>query len=185
MFQRERSARRIGSRANLYPSSAPVLRLSRQNDLFLVQHACENVAIDGYIGSAKTTASFATFAEGYFQSDFGCLGLSAKATGAEEIRRLAVEAGRAYDIIEFGPGSGGINWLQYESQAGGEGMGIIPNLVAITKSCCEVVNRNTNRTEAFWELSRDKALSNQFFIDLMAHGGIDAYRILRMTQSWP
>jgi hypothetical protein len=173
------------SQVRVYPYSAPVLQFSPQGDLFLVQHACENVAIDGSIGSSKTSASFATFAESYLQADFGCLGLSAKATGAEELHRLAVEAARTHDVIEFGPGVGAFNWLEYESRAGGEGMGIIPNLVAITKSCCEVVNRNTQRTEAFWELSRDQALSNLFFIDLMAHGGIDPYRILKMTQSWP
>ena len=61
-----------------------LLRLSRAGDFFTCSNACENVAVPGSIGSAKTSTTLTMWAQAYFEAGFGglCMGPKAGSRGA-------------------------------------------------------------------------------------------------------
>src|SRR5476649_162930 len=89
----------------LYPLSKPLICFSKEGDHFTTGNACEHVLISGRPGGAKTTSSLALFGQSYMEAGFGALVLCAKSSASDEAWEMAQRAGRARDVIFFGPNS--------------------------------------------------------------------------------
>jgi hypothetical protein len=168
----------------------PLVRWSRQGDIWTPERACEHTLIVGGIGSSKSTAGMNLTAMSLLESPdrFGFFFHSGKPSGADDAYDWARRAGRESDIIHYGPGSGeSFNWPSYEYQDFGDGKGHVDNLMAVFKSLIEVIMRSAGQRESepFWQFMQDQGMKNMFFIDGQANGGIDLSRILEMWQSIP
>src|SRR5258708_21946927 len=181
MFRPEAPAGPSGSRTNnptiKINMQRPLVRWSRQGDIWTPERACEHTLIVGGIGSSKTTASMATMATALLESPdrFGFFFHSAKPSAADDAYEWARAAGREKDIIYYGPGSGHrFCWCDYEYQDFGDGRGRVDNLMAIFKSLVGVIMRSAGERESepFWQFMNEQGMKNLFFIDGEASGNI-------------
>jgi len=181
------------SRVKLYDKfdlTKELVRLSRHRDKFTGNRACEGVILIGSLGSAKSTSSLDLFGTAYLQArpKWGAIILCAKASAAEDARKMVYGAGRAADLIEYGPETDEcLNWLDWEYRDFGDGVGRVDNLMEVFNSAMEIMQRSAGQKESepFWKYANDQGMKNLFFIDAQGNGSIDLSRVLEMWQTLP
>ena len=142
----------------------PLLHLSPL-DPFTFRHACENVAIFGSVGSAKTTASGRTYALSYLEFGMSAVVLCAKVSEAERWVKYARQTGREKDVILFRPGTPcpyRLNPVDYEMRRSGAGAGLLVNLAAMFTSLAEMADRHgqgAGQKDKFWDRAMEQMLT--------------------------
>jgi hypothetical protein len=171
-----------------YDLSRRLVRFGRQRSYVTLGDGCENLFVVGGAGSCKSTSTVFTLGKALFSAGCGGYGFGVKYRARDETYGMAWEAGRAGDVIDFGPGSGQrFNWIDYESKIHGPGNAIVDNLMNVFVSSTEVISRKMglSQSEPYWEHSWRQMMKVLLFLDLHGNGGVDFLRVLQMCQTMP
>jgi len=162
----------------------PLLRLS-DKDYFTLRDAAEGVAVFGAIGSGKTSG-MKTLATAYLRAGMGGLVCCAKPDEVELWKRYAAEAGRSGDLVLFGEGGHGFNFLDYELRRQGmRGIGSVTECIMQIVEAEKVVMTSSGGGEPFWERSPRQLLNNTLPLLFAARGVIRMEDIVRFLGSAP
>ena len=162
----------------------PLLRLS-DKDYFTLRDAAEGGAVFGAIGSGKTSG-MKTLATAYLRAGMGGLVCCAKPDEVELWKRYAAEAGRSGDLVLFGEGGHGFNFLDYELRRQGmRGIGSVTECIMQIVEAEKVVMTSSGGGEPFWERSPRQLLNNTLPLLFAARGVIRMEDIVRFLGSAP
>ncbi|WP_426030925.1 type IV secretory system conjugative DNA transfer family protein [Caulobacter sp. DWP3-1-3b2] len=161
----------------------PLLKLS-PTDRFTVRDACENVFIEGGIGSGKTSGSGAALRRAYLRAGFGGLVLAAKPDEVELWRAEARACGRERSVIVFNEHHA-FNFIANElARQGLEGIGSVIELLMRVLEAIRLAMPNAGHVgEAFFENAIRQLLRMTVPVLYAAHGYVRIEDILRFITS--
>ena len=179
-------------RPDRWDPSAPLLHWSR-HDPFTVGHALEGTLVTGATGSGKTSGSGRAVAGAFLRAGFGGLVLTAKPDERATWERYCRDAGRAADLVVFGPGEPWrFNFLDYEAARPGAGAGLTENLVALFTTVLEMAERGGGpgggggrEDEGYWRRANRQLCRNAVDLLLLAAGRVGIPDLYRAVVSAP
>ena len=169
--------------------SQSLFRFTR-NDAFTIRNAVEGVVILGGTGGGKSSGSGHTINQAFLKAGFGGLVLCAKSDEAQMWQQYAQEAGRADDLILFGPEHPWcFNFLSEELQRKSRGGGDSEVIVQLLSTVAGVTKRDAGGggqgDAKFWEESSNLLLRKDVDLVAMAKGTITIADIYDVLNSAP
>jgi hypothetical protein len=152
-------------------------------DRWTLEQACLGTLITGGTGGGKSSGPFQYVLRSFLRAGFGGLFLCAKPEDATKYAKLAVEEGRAADVIQFRIGEHGFNFLTYEANRGGEGHAVIHNLVFLLMQAAEITARNSKQD--FFDQAMTQLLGHCLEVVTVATGGVDLTLVREIVRTLP
>lgn len=166
--------------------SRPLVHWTDQ-DAWTIRDSLEGMLTVGASGSGKSSGSGETHARAMLAAGFGGVVFTVKPGERQQWERLCREAGRADDLVVFGPSSPlRYNFLEDEMTRAGAGAGFTENIVALLVVALSVLERASGGgggrdDEGFWRRSLRQQIRNVVDLLSLATGRIcvpDMYRVI-------
>ena len=169
-----------------WPLEMPLLRLSKQGDIYTLGDACMGNICMGPTGSGKSSSVGKKIPIALMTANAGLTAICTKPETRDHIIDCAHESGRHLDIVILDERKC-FNFILAEALSNGGFAGvIIDNLMDVLNAALEPVRRQFGgKEQEFFEMAKDILGKHSLFIDIMGNGGIDLGRVLKINQSLP
>lgn len=171
--------------------AVPLLGLS-DADPWTIADACEGTLVAGATGSGKSSGSGKDLAMAFLRAGFGGLVLTAKPDERAVWERYCRRAGRADDLLVFGPERPlRFNFIDHELRRPGAGAGLTENLVNLLSTVLEVAERGSGsggggrEDEGYWRRAMRQLMRNLIDLLVLARGGLSIPELYRLVVSAP
>lgn len=186
LFRRRKTKPTTGGGWDL---SRPLAWLS-PSDPWTIGDACQGVQVFGATGSGKTSGVMAWLLTACLRAGCGALLLTVKPGDREFYERLIRDAGRANDLILFGPEHREtFNFLDAELSRTDRGAGHVANLVRLFSTAIELMDRGQRgagrEDESYWKRTSRQKLTNSIEALVQAKGRITVPDLHRFVISAP
>lgn len=178
-------------RLHRWDPSRPLIQWSKRGDDYTIRDSYAGTLCFGASGAGKTSGPGRALARAFLEAGYGLVVHTCRPGDGQEWLAYAEAAGRADDVIWFGPGHGHVyDVLDDELAQSGGSAAMVENIVALIAGLSEVSRRGVSgpgggASEPYWEQAGQQLQRNVVSLLALARGRVSIPDIYKCVVSAP